>query len=219
MDTIKEYGQTCITTGNGCRIGLVTIIGEIEGHNASGNEVKTTKYEHLIPQLIRMEHDVELQGILFVLNTIGGDVECGLAIAEVMASMEKPTVSLVIGGSHSIGIPLAVATRYSYIVPSATMLAHPVRMSGTILGAPQTYYQFNQMQQRIIDFICRHSEIKEEEMERLMFAKDNMAKDLGTILVGGETVNCGLIGNVGGIKEAVAYLEQLIQRENGEKPC
>lgn len=146
MDSVKEYGQEVITTEKGHRIGIVTIIGEIEGHTLLAANAKTTKYEHMIPLLIGMENDASVDGILFVLNTIGGDVECGLAMAELIAAIQKPTISLVIGGSHSIGIPLAVATDCSFIVPSATMLAHPVRMSGTVLGAPQTYYQFNQMQ-------------------------------------------------------------------------
>lgn len=164
----------------------------------------------MIPLLIGMENDASVDGILFVLNTIGGDVECGLAMAELIAAIQKPTVSLVIGGSHSIGIPLAVATDCSFIVPSATMLAHPVRMSGTVLGAPQTYYQFNQMQERIIGFICRHAAIKKTRLEELMLAKDTMAKDLGTILVGEEAVNEGLISHVGSLGDAMLTLERMI---------
>ena len=164
----------------------------------------------MIPLLIGMENDASVDGILFVLNTIGGDVECGLAMAELIAAIQKPTVSLVIGGSHSIGIPLAVATDCSFIVPSATMLAHPVRMSGTVLGAPQTYYQFNQMQERIIGFICRHAAIKKTRLEELMLAKDTMAKDLGTILVGEEAVNEGLLSHVGSLGDAMLTLERMI---------
>ena len=164
----------------------------------------------MIPLLIGMENDASVDGILFVLNTIGGDVECGLAMAELIAAIQKPTISLVIGGSHSIGIPLAVATDCSFIVPSATMLAHPVRMSGTVLGAPQTYYQFNQMQERIIGFICRHAAIKKTRLEELMLAKDTMAKDLGTILVGEEAVNEGLISHVGSLGDAMLTLERMI---------
>lgn len=210
MDNVKEYGQEVITTEKGHRIGIVTIIGEIEGHTLLAANVKTTKYEHMIPLLIGMENDASVDGILFVLNTIGGDVECGLAMAELIAAIQKPTVSLVIGGSHSIGIPLAVATDCSFIVPSATMLAHPVRMSGTVLGAPQTYYQFNQMQERIIGFICRHAAIKKIRLEELMLAKDTMAKDLGTILVGEEAVNEGLISHVGSLGDAMLTLERMI---------
>ena len=212
MDSVKEYGQEVITTEKGHRIGIVTIIGEIEGHThqLSAQNAKTTKYEHMIPLLIGMENDASVDGILFVLNTIGGDVECGLAMAELIAAIQKPTISLVIGGSHSIGIPLAVATDCSFIVPSATMLAHPVRMSGTVLGAPQTYYQFNQMQERIIGFICRHAAIKKTRLEELMLAKDTMAKDLGTILVGEEAVNEGLISHVGSLGDAMLTLERMI---------
>lgn len=210
MDSVKEYGQEVITTEKGHRIGIVTIIGEIEGHTPLAANAKTTKYEHMIPLLIGMENDASVDGILFVLNTIGGDVECGLAMAELIAAIQKPTISLVIGGSHSIGIPLAVATDCSFIVPSATMLAHPVRMSGTVLGAPQTYYQFNQMQERIIGFICRHAAIKKTRLEELMLAKDTMAKDLGTILVGEEAVNEGLISHVGSLGDAMLTLERMI---------
>ena len=210
MDSVKEYGQEVITTEKGHRIGIVTIIGEIEGHTLLAATAKTTKYEHMIPLLIGMENDASVDGILFVLNTIGGDVECGLAMAELIAAIQKPTISLVIGGSHSIGIPLAVATDCSFIVPSATMLAHPVRMSGTVLGAPQTYYQFNQMQERIIGFICRHAAIKKTRLEELMLAKDTMAKDLGTILVGEEAVNEGLISHVGSLGDAMLTLERMI---------
>ena len=210
MDSVKEYGQEVITTEKGHRIGIVTIIGEIEGHTLLAANAKTTKYEHTIPLLIGMENDASVDGILFVLNTIGGDVECGLAMAELIAAIQKPTISLVIGGSHSIGIPLAVATDCSFIVPSATMLAHPVRMSGTVLGAPQTYYQFNQMQERIIGFICRHAAIKKTRLEELMLAKDTMAKDLGTILVGEEAVNEGLISHVGSLGDAMLTLERMI---------
>ena len=210
MDSVKEYGQEVITTEKGHRIGIVTIIGEIEGHTLLAANAKATKYEHMIPLLIGMENDASVDGILFVLNTIGGDVECGLAMAELIAAIQKPTISLVIGGSHSIGIPLAVATDCSFIVPSATMLAHPVRMSGTVLGAPQTYYQFNQMQERIIGFICRHAAIKKTRLEELMLAKDTMAKDLGTILVGEEAVNEGLISHVGSLGDAMLTLERMI---------
>ena len=202
---IEKFGQL---QENG--IFTMTIIGEIEGHQLSAQNAKTTKYEHMIPLLIGMENDASVDGILFVLNTIGGDVECGLAMAELIAAIQKPTISLVIGGSHSIGIPLAVATDCSFIVPSATMLAHPVRMSGTVLGAPQTYYQFNQMQERIIGFICRHAAIKKTRLEELMLAKDTMAKDLGTILVGEEAVNEGLISHVGSLGDAMLTLERMI---------
>ncbi len=212
-EKIKEYGQSTIETAQKTNIEVVTIIGEIEGHDALSQNAKTTKYEHLIPRLIALDNDVEIGGILFVLNTIGGDVECGLAIAELIASLKTPTVSLVIGGSHSIGIPLAVSTNYSFIVPTATMLVHPVRITGTILGAPQTYYQFYQMQERIVDFICHHSSVKRCDFEKMMMAKENMAKDLGTVLVGKEAVEHKLINKVGGLKDAIKFLENQIQND------
>lgn len=213
MDTIKEYGQNVITTEKGNRIRIVTVIGEIEGHTVTTDSTKTTKYEHMIPLLIAIDHDEEVDGILFVLNTIGGDVECGLALAELIASLKKPTVSLVIGGSHSIGIPLAVATNDSFIVPTATMLVHPVRMNGTLLGAPQTYYQFNQMQERIVSFISSHTKIEKERLETLMLAKDTMAKDLGTILVGKNAVDEGLIAHVGNLQDAIESLEMKVEEK------
>ena len=215
VEKVKEFGQSTIQTSRGNKIEVVTIIGEIEGHDVlSGNE-KSTKYEHLIPQLIALDNDEDVEGILFVLNTIGGDVECGLAIAELIASLKTPTVSLVIGGSHSIGIPLAVSTDYSFIVPTATMLVHPVRITGTVLGAPQTYYQFYQMQERIVDFICSHSRIERYDFEGMMMNKETMAKDLGTILVGKEAVEHKLIDSVGGLKDAIKHLKNM--GENDEK--
>ncbi len=210
MDQVKEYGQGRFKTSSEKEVCIVTIIGEIEGHDNLSSNTKTTKYEHLIPQLIEIDNDKLTDGILFVLNTIGGDVECGLAIAELIASLHKPTVSLVMGGSHSIGIPLAVATTYSFIVPSATMMVHPVRMSGTVVGAPQTFFQFYQMQERIVNFITRHSSIEKESFEELMLSKNMMAKDLGTVLVGKEAVDVGLISEVGGLEKAIKKLEEMM---------
>lgn len=210
MDQVKEYGQGRFKTSSEKEVCIVTIIGEIEGHDNLSSNTKTTKYEHLIPQLIEIDNDKLTDGILFVLNTIGGDVECGLAIAELIASLHKPTVSLVMGGSHSIGIPLAVATTYSFIVPSATMMVHPVRMSGTVVGAPQTFFQFYQMQERIVNFITRHSSIEKESFEELMLSKNMMAKDLGTVLVGREAVDVGLISEVGGLEKAIKKLEEMM---------
>lgn len=214
-EKVKEFGQSTIQTSRGNKIEVVTIIGEIEGHDVLSGNTKSTKYEHLIPQLIALDNDEDVEGILFVLNTIGGDVECGLAIAELIASLKTPTVSLVIGGSHSIGIPLAVSTDYSFIVPTATMLVHPVRITGTVLGAPQTYYQFYQMQERIVDFICSHSRIERYDFEGMMMNKETMAKDLGTILVGKEAVEHKLIDSVGGLKDAIKHLKNM--GENDEK--
>lgn len=210
MDEIKEYGQGLVEIDGGNKIQIITIIGEVEGHEVVSGNTKATKYEHIIPKLIEVDNNKEVDGILFVLNTIGGDVECGLAIAELITSLRKPTVSLVIGGSHSIGIPLAVSTDYSFIAESATMLAHPVRMTGTLLGAPQTFYQFNQMQERIVSFICKQSNVKKEKLEDLMMAKDTMARDLGTILVGQDAVAVGIINEVGGLGKAMDKLQDLI---------
>ena len=173
----------------------------------------------MIPLLIAIDHDEQVDGVLFVLNTIGGDVECGLALAELIASLRKPTVSLVIGGSHSIGIPLAVATNDSFIVPTATMLVHPVRMNGTLLGAPQTYYQFNQMQDRIVSFISSHTKIEKDRLESLMLAKDTMAKDLGTILVGKNAVEEGLIAHVGDLQDAIESLEKKVEEKKEALKC
>ena len=211
MDSIKEYGQAVLNNPKtNHNIHLLNIIGEIEGHECLPTTTKTTKYEHVLPQLAVIEDSEKVDGLLLILNTVGGDVESGLAIAEMVASLDKPSVSLVLGGSHSIGVPLAVSTDYSYIVPSGTMVIHPVRMSGTVIGAKQTYDYFKQMQDRILGFITTHSGAKKERMEELMMNTDMMSKDLGTILVGADAVQEGLINEVGGIHEAVSKLHALI---------
>ena len=212
QDNIKEYGQTKLDTGGKKnRIQLISIIGEIEGHENLPSGTKATKYEHILPKLAEVEQDGEIEGVLLLLNTVGGDVESGLAIAEMVASLSKPTVSLVLGGSHSIGVPLAVSTDHSFIVPTGTMVIHPVRMSGTVIGAPQTYDYFAQMQNRILGFIASHSRAAEERLEELMMNTGMRAKDLGTILVGEEAVREGLIDEVGGIREAVSHLEKIMK--------
>ncbi len=214
-EEIKEYGQmTLESSGKNSKIHLLTIIGEVEGHELLASGSKTTKYEHVIPSLAAVEEDASIEGLLILINTIGGDVESGLAIAEMIASLSKPTVSLVLGGSHSIGVPLAVAADYSFIVPTGTMLIHPVRMSGTVIGARQTYEYFQRMQDRITGFIARHSSIDQETIERLMMDTGFMTKDLGTILVGKEAVKAGVIDEVGGIREAFRKLNQLIRKAN-----
>ena len=211
MDNIKEYGQAVLNNPKTNHdIHLLNIIGEIEGHECLPSTTKTTKYEHVLPQLAVIEDSEKVDGLLLILNTVGGDVESGLAIAEMVASLDKPSVSLVLGGSHSIGVPLAVSTDYSFIVPSGTMVIHPVRMSGTVIGAKQTYDYFKQMQDRILGFIEGHSGAKKERLLELMMNTDMMSKDLGTILVGGEAVKEGLINEVGGIHEAVCKLHELI---------
>lgn len=213
QDMIKEYGQISVNSHEGKgKIKLMTVIGEIEGHENLPSGTKATKYEHILPKLAEVEQDEETQGVLLLLNTVGGDVESGLAIAEMVASLSKPTVSLVLGGSHSIGVPLAVSTDHSFIVPTGTMVIHPVRMSGTVIGAPQTYDYFAQMQNRILGFIADHSRAKRERLEELMMNTGMMAKDLGTILVGEQAVKEGLIDEIGGIKDAVAYLEKIMKK-------
>ncbi|SMC21708.1 ATP-dependent protease ClpP, protease subunit [Clostridium acidisoli DSM 12555] len=195
------------------RIYVLPIIGQIEGHTNLPPQSKTTKYEHVIPQLVAVEKSKTVEGLIIILNTIGGDVEAGLAIAEMISSLSKPTVSLVIGGGHSIGVPLATAADYSFISPSATMILHPIRMNGLIIGVSQTFQYFNKMQQRIIEFITRTSNIDEKTFKRLMVETDELLNDMGTILIGKQAVNYGLIDEVGGIKEALDKLEQMIQKK------
>lgn len=202
-DSVKESG-----------IQVLTIIGQIEGHFVSEQSQKTTKYEHIIPLLVAMEQSKDVQGILIILNTMGGDVEAGLGLAEMIASMKKPTVSLVIGGSHSIGVPLAVAADYSFIVPSATMTLHPVRVNGLVVGAPQTYNYFSDMQKRIVDFICRNSRATSDKITEMMMRPDMLATDVGTVLDGKEAVLCGLIDRIGGLSDALLRLEQMINEES-----
>ncbi len=189
----------------------LTIIGQIEGHYFLGDGQKATKYEHIIPLLVSIEESSDIDGMLMVLNTMGGDVEAGLAIAEMVASMSKPTVSLVLGGGHSIGVPLAVSADRSFIVPSATMTIHPVRISGTVVGVPQTYYYFERMQQRIIDFVCSHSKMAEETMKSLLLRTDQIATDVGSIIDGNEAVRLGLIDEAGGLSSALAALREMIK--------
>lgn len=194
-------------------IHLLTIIGEIEGHENLSNNSKTTKYEHILPQLAAIEDSCEIQGVLVLLNTMGGDVEAGLAIAEMLASLSKPTVSLVLGGSHSIGVPIAVSTNYSFIVPTGTMVIHPVRMNGMVIGVPQTFDYFKQIQDRITGFVCSHCNISMEQLEKLMMETRMLTKDVGTILVGEETVSNGIIDEVGGIHKAIKKLHELIDKK------
>lgn len=208
---IYEYGQAVLDENTEHdKIHLLTIIGEIEGHDVLGSNSKSTKYEHVIPQLAAFEDDASMDGLLVLMQTCGGDVESGLAIAEMIASLSKPSVSLVLGGSHSISIPIAVSTDYSFIVPSGTMVVHPVRMNGLFIGAPQTYDYFKLIQDRIVHFVSSHSSIRKDRMEELMLNTGFLTKDLGTILVGCEAVNEGLIQEVGGMKEALAKLHSLI---------
>ncbi|GAA0114315.1 ClpP family protease [Clostridium senegalense] len=210
IENIKELGVQSVPEVDES-IQVLPIIGQIEGHNVGSPQTKATKYEHVIPQLIAMERDKNVKGILVVLNTVGGDVEAGLAIAEMINSLTKPTVSLVIGGGHSIGVPLATSSHYSFISPTATMIVHPVRMNGLVIGAPQTFEYFRKMQDRIVEFIVRTSKISEEELRKLMAQTDELLNDMGTILIGKQAVECGLIDEVGGISQALNKLNELIK--------
>ena len=201
----------------GGSIFCLSIIGEIEGHGVLDNTRKATKYEHLLPLLFSLEEDTETEGILILLNTLGGDVEAGLALAEVIASMKKPTVSLVLGGGHSIGVPLAVAARRSFIVPSATMTVHPVRTGGLILAVPQSFDYLERMQNRIVRFVTEHSTVKEDTFRQMMTATDTLANDIGTLLEGEEAVSCGLIDEVGGLSTAIDALHALIAKERAPR--
>ena len=207
---VKEMGMLSLDRRRNHQIELLTIIGEVEGHETVSGSTKATKYEHLLPKLAQIENSVQTDGVLILLNTLGGDVEAGLAIAEMLASLSKPTVSLVLGGSHSIGVPIAVSTDYSFIVATGTMVIHPVRMNGTVIGAPQTYDYFKQMQDRILGFIADHCNAKRERLEELMLDTGMLTKDLGTILVGHQAVEEGIIDEVGGIRDAVARLRKMI---------
>lgn len=210
-ERIEKQGQVVLDKNERKhKIHLLSIIGEIEGHEASSPQTKTTKYEHVLPQLAAIEDSTEIDGILVLLNTVGGDVEAGLAIAEMISSLTKPTVSLVLGGSHSIGVPLAVSTDYSFIVRTGTMLIHPVRMNGMIIGVPQTYDYFKKIQDRIVGFITEHTEVTSERIEALMMETGVLTKDVGTILVGEDAVREGLIDEIGGIREALHKLHDMI---------
>jgi ATP-dependent protease ClpP protease subunit len=195
------------------RIYCLNIIGQIEGHYILSSEQKSTKYEHIIPLLVSIEQSKEIEGLLIILNTMGGDVEAGLAIAEMIASMKKPSVSLVLGGGHSIGVPLAVCADRSFIVPSATMTIHPVRISGTVVGSPQTYYHFERMQDRITKFVSLHSKITEDAFKELMMRTDQIATDTGSIIDGYEAQRCGLIDSVGGLSDALDALNKMMKSD------
>ncbi len=215
QEEINEMSS--VTSVNGDKIiHCLTIIGQIEGHYTLPSQNKTTKYEHVLPALVAIEEDSEIDGLLILLNTVGGDVEAGLAIAELISTMKKPTVSLVLGGGHSIGVPLAVSAKHSFIVPSATMTVHPVRMSGLILGVPQSFEYFEKIQQRIINFVISNSSITERKFSKFMLKTGELAMDVGTVLSGETAVSEGLIDELGGLKEAIAKLYELISKN--EKP-
>ena len=218
IEDVKELGNTALANPNK-RIQVLSIIGQIEGHSVLPPQTKATKYEHIIPQLIDIEQNEDVKGLLIVLNTVGGDVEAGLAISEMIRSMSKTTVSIVIGGGHSIGVPLATSSNFSFITPSATMIVHPVRMNGFVIGVSQTFEYFKKMQERVNEFIVRTSNIKQETLEKFMLQTDELLNDVGTMLIGKQAVDCGLIDEVGGIKEALNKLNELIENKdnNGEK--
>lgn len=198
-------------------IHLLTIIGQVEGHVTLPPHNKTTKYEHIIPQLVAVEQSPEIEGLLLVLNTVGGDVEAGLAIAEMIASLSKPSVSLVLGGGHSIGVPIAVSTTYSFIASTATMTIHPIRLTGLVIGVPQTYEYMDKMQDRVIRFVVNNSRISEERFRELMFRTGELARDVGTVVVGPDAVREGLIDEVGGLSDAVARLNRLIAERKQDR--
>lgn len=209
---VEDYGQVTLNGGeHDDKIQLITIIGEIEGHDVLSASSKSTKYEHILPQLAAIEDDSEVKGVLLLINTVGGDVSAGLALAEMIASMKTPTVSLVLGDAHSIGVPLTVSADYSFIAPTATMIVHPVRMNGTIIGAPQTFDYFKMIQDRIVNFIAAHADIEADELEKMMIKSGVLTKDLGTILVGQQAVDAGLIDEVGGISDALSKLRAMIK--------
>ena len=208
---IREGGAV-VTKNRKHTIQCLTVIGQIEGHYVAPSQNKTTKYEHVIPQIVSVEEDPNIDGLLMILNTVGGDVEAGLAIAELVAGMRKPTVSLVLGGGHSIGIPLAVSAKKSLIVPTASMTVHPVRMTGLVVGAPQTYQYFNQIQEQIVNFVTKNSHISREDFLRYMMATDEIATDVGTVLYGEEAVSSGLMDAIGSLSDALSLLHRQIER-------
>lgn len=217
---INEYGQVTLDCNEQeYKIHLISIIGEIEGHEVMAPSHKTTKYEHVLPQLASIEDSKEVDGVLLIINTVGGDVEAGLAIAEMIASVSKPTVSLVLGGSHSIGVPLATSTDYSFIVPTGTMIIHPVRMTGMVIGVTQTFEYMEKIQDRILNFVVTHSKINYLDLKQLMLDTTQLTKDIGSILVGSQAVEKGIIDEVGGIQDALKKLYSMIETRKKSKEC
>jgi len=213
IELIQGLGQTQVPSAES-NIHAMTIVGQIEGHMILPPQNKTTKYEHIIPQLVAIEQDPKIHGLLLILNTVGGDVEAGLAIAEMVASMSKPAVSLVLGGGHSIGVPIAVAARYSFIAETATMTIHPIRLTGLVISVPQTFDYLDKMQERVVRFVASNSRISTERFRELMFRTGELARDIGTVVVGKEAVNAGLIDSVGGLGEALAKLRSMYRGES-----
>ncbi|MDM5198922.1 ATP-dependent Clp protease proteolytic subunit [Fictibacillus enclensis] len=218
VNKLQALGQTNVPQMEGSSIHCLTIVGQIEGHVQLPPNNKTTKYEHLIPQLVAIEQNPKIEGLLIILNTVGGDVEAGLAISEMIASLSKPSVSLVLGGGHSIGVPIAVSADYSFIAETATMTIHPVRLTGLVIGVPQTFEYMDKMQDRVINFVTSHSDITEEKFKELMFSKGNLTRDIGTNVIGKDAVNDGLINEVGGVGQAISKLNELMEQHRKSKP-
>ena len=212
LERVVQLGSDITKSSKG-NIYTLTIIGQVEGHQVAPETVKTTKYEHVLPLLAGIEESEDIDGLLLLLNTVGGDIEAGLAIAEMIAGMKKPTVSLVLGGGHSIGIPLAVCTKESFITPTASMTVHPVRMTGLVVGAPQTFRYFQRIQEQIADFVTTNSKISRKKIEQYMMATGEMATDVGTILYGKEAVDSGLIDHLGGLNDALFALHEMIEKD------
>ncbi len=210
VEKINQLGSTNVAQMTESKIHCLTIVGQIEGHVQLPPQNKTTKYEHIIPQIVAIEQNPQIEGLLIILNTVGGDVEAGLAISEMIASLSKPTVSLVLGGGHSIGVPIATSTDYSFIAETATMTIHPIRLTGLVIGVPQTFEYLDKMQERVIRFVTKHSRITEDLFKELMFSKGNLTRDIGTNVIGSDAVKYGLIDEVGGIGLAIQRLNELI---------
>ncbi|MDO3659467.1 translocation-enhancing protein TepA [Bacillus sp. C28GYM-DRY-1] len=218
MNKIQQLGETTLPQlPQDTNIHCLTIIGQIEGHVQLPPQNKTTKYEHVIPQIVAIEQNPKIEGLLIILNTVGGDVEAGLAIAEMLASLSKPTVSIVLGGGHSIGVPIAVSCDYSYIAETATMTIHPVRLTGLVIGVPQTFEYLDKMQERVVKFVTSHSNVNEDKFKELMFSKGNLTRDIGTNVVGKDAVEYGLIDHVGGVGQAINKLNELIEEVRAEE--
>jgi ATP-dependent protease ClpP protease subunit len=217
MEKIQQLGQTNVPQlSQDSKIHCLTIIGQIEGHLQLPPQNKTTKYEHIIPQLVAIEQNPKIEGLLIILNTVGGDVEAGLAISEMIASLSKPTVSIVLGGGHSIGVPIAVSCDYSFIADTATMTIHPIRLTGLVISVPQTFEYLDKMQDRVVRFVTKHSKISEEKFKDLMFEKGNLTRDIGTNVMGTDAVEYGLIDEIGGVGKALKKLDELIELNNEE---
>jgi len=217
VEAVTQLGQTTVATSSESNIFCMTIIGQVEGHLILPPQNKTTKYEHIIPQLVAAEQNSKIEGVLIILNTVGGDVEAGLAIAEMISSLSKPAVTLVLGGGHSIGVPIAVAGHYSFIADTATMTIHPIRLNGLIIGVPQSFEYMEKMQERVVRFVTAHSAISEQKFKQLMFTMGELTRDIGTTVIGADAVKYGLINEVGGLGAAMKKLNSIIeQRKSGE---